>query len=221
MSEAVEQRIRLLKTVDTHRARLAFAVVILIVSGAAGLWYVLGFSGIAGLVLYSSGLLVACFALWPVSAILDARSEPNVSNDKGSKEELPSSVQYEMTQPAKTVRRRSRATQQAFDFDGMSALRSRDSIDGAWLVAEASLEVVETVRAACRAAAPEHGRLDRWFEIVLALNAARHSRDEKAEVRRTEVAKANGVSEEQAKQIDQGRYGPLNRMIAQLDPAEL
>lgn len=222
MSEAVEQQIGLLKTVDGHRVRLAFAVIILIISGAAGLWYVLGSSGVTGLILYAAGLLIACFALWPISAALDNQSASRrLLKETESHDERPSSVQCEMAPPVKTVRRRTRVTQQAFDFDGMDALRARDSIDGAWLVAEASLEVIETVRAACRAAAPEHGRLERWFEIVLALNAARHTRDEKAEVRRIEVAKANGVSEEQAKQIDQGRYGPLNHMIAQLDPAEL
>jgi len=222
MSEAVEQQIGLFKTVDGHRARLAFAVIILIISGAAGLWYVLGSSGVTGLILYASGLLIACIALGPVSDTLDAESSPtHLSNSPRSREERPSAVQCETTQPAKTVRRRTRATQQAFDFDGMNALRARDSIDGAWLVAEASLQVIEAVRAACRAAAPGHGRLDRWFEIVLALNTARHAKDEKAEVRRTQVAKIHGVSEEQARQIDQGRYGPLNRIIAQIDPSDL
>ena len=222
MAEAVEDPIGVLKTFDTHRARLAFAFAILIVSGAAGLWYVLGFSGIVGLILYTSGLLIACFALWPVSALLDAGASPkHLSCKPGSQDEVRSAVQCEIAQPVKTVRRRVKPKQSAFDFDGMKALRARDSIDGAWLVAEASLQVIEAVRAACRTAAPEHGRLERWFEIVLALNTARHAKDEKAEVRRTQIAKTHGVSEEQTRQIDQGRYGPLNRMIAKIDPSAL
>ena len=103
----------------------------------------------------------------------------------------------------------------------MLALRALDTIDGAWLVAEASLEVIETVRVAGRAAAPENVRMERWFEIVLALNAARHAKDDKAEVRRSQVAEEFGVSEEQTRQIDQGRYSPLNRIIALIDPGEL
>ena len=201
---------------------MALALVILIASGAAGFFYVLQPFSILGLVVYAGGLLMACGVLWPICAVLD--NGPPFEGQGlpcGVEAESLGYAQCEIVPPTKTLRRRERLKQQVFDFDGMTALRERDSIDGAWLVAEASLTVIETVRAACRASAPEHAKMDRWFEIVFALNIARHANDEKAEVRRSQVAEAFGVSEEQIRQIDQGRYNPLNRIIAQIDPAEL
>lgn len=206
----------------TLRQRLGFAFVILIGSGAAGLWYALQPFAWIGLGFYAAGLLAACFVLWPICAVLDNSFKGKTSEPELKPVEAVSTpTQCELKAPAKVVRRRARASQQTFDFDGMLALRALDSIDGAWLVAEASLEVIETVRDACRAAAPENVRMERWFEIVLALNAARHANDDKAEVRRSQVAEEFGVSEEQTRQIDQGRYSPLNRIIALIDPGEL
>ncbi|MEO1018219.1 MAG: hypothetical protein AAFY56_11070 [Pseudomonadota bacterium] len=222
MADAIEQHFGLLRNGATNRTRLALAFVTLIASGAAGLWYALEPSGFVGLIGYIAGLLIACSALWPISAGLSDRGIRDPASAKQSyEEELPTEVQCEVAPPPKVVRRRPKPNQSVFDFDGMGALRARDSIDGVWLVSEATLEVIETVRAACRAAAPENGRMDRWFEIVVALNTARHTRDEKAEARRTQIAMTHGVSEEQTRQIDQGRYGPLNRIIAQIDPSEL
>ena len=209
-------------TFGSQRLRLPFSFIVLIATGAAGLWYVLAPSGLEGLFLYALGLITACALVWPISASLDLeRDREHAASQQDVEVAAARPAQCEIVPPRKTVRRRSRTNQKAFDFDGMAALRARENIDGAWLVAEASLEVIEIVRAACRASSPQNARMDRWFEIVLALNTARHAKDEKAEVRRTQVAKTYGVSEEQARQIDQGRYTPLNKVIAQINPSEL
>ena len=218
----MEQCAHFLRQVGTYRQRLAFALIILVASGAAGFWYAAHPSGWGGLAIYAAGLMIAVFALSPVCAALDTRNDRKQANAVNETEADNSSrAQCEISQPSKALRRRPRLKQHAFDFDGMAALSARNSVDGAWLVAEASLAAIKTVREACRVAAPENGRIDRWFEIVLALNAARHASDEKAEVRRAEVAEDHGVSEEQTRQIDQGRYRPLNRILEQIDPADI
>lgn len=222
MADEIGLHIGLLRNSGANRTRLAFAFVVLIASGAAGLWYALEPSGLVGLIGYIAGLIMACTALWPISAGLgDGGIQVLAADVQSCEEDPPTEVQCEVAPPPQAVRRRFKLKQHVFDFDGMAALRKRIAIDGAWLVSEASLEVIETVYAACRAVEPENTRMDRWFEIVMALNAARHARDEKAEVRRSQVAATHGVSEEQTRQIDQGRYGPLNRIISRVDPSEL
>ena len=115
--------------------------------------------------------------------------------------------------------------QHVLDLDGMNALRAMHSIGGDWLIEEATDIAVNAVRASCLARLSpddlEHARIQRWFEIVLALKGADKKALPKAELRRSYVAQEMGVSEEQIRQIDQGRYLPLNKVLAKVNPKVL
>jgi hypothetical protein len=115
--------------------------------------------------------------------------------------------------------------QHVLDLDGMNALRAMRSITGNWLVESATVFAVNAVRASCLARLDpdesEYVRVQRWFDIVVALKGADKLVLPKAELRRASVAREMGVSEEQIRQIDQGRYQPLNKVLARVDPKSL
>ena len=115
--------------------------------------------------------------------------------------------------------------QQKFDFDGMGALRALEEVSGQWLVCDASEHVADIIRNACLETV-EGGEADieragRWFDIAKCLRSRACRSLPKAELRRSFVAEKIGVSKEQVRQIDQGRYAPLNRMLAELDPKSI
>ena len=115
--------------------------------------------------------------------------------------------------------------QQSLDFDGMDALRTLEEITGQWLVCDASEHAAEVIRVSCLETV-EGGEADleragRWFDIAACLRSRACRSLPKAELRRSYVAERVGVSKEQVRQIDQGRYAPLNRMLAALDPKSL
>lgn len=115
--------------------------------------------------------------------------------------------------------------QQSLDFDGMDALRTLEEITGKWLVCDASEHAAEVIRVSCLETV-EGGEADleragRWFDIAACLRSRACRSLPKAELRRSYVAERVGVSKEQVRQIDQGRYAPLNRMLAALDPKSL
>lgn len=115
--------------------------------------------------------------------------------------------------------------QQSLDLDGMGAVRALEKITGHWLVCDASEHAVGIIRMACletvEGGATELERTGRWFDIARCLRSRACRSLPKAELRRSFVAERVGVSKEQVRQIDQGRYAPLNRMLAELDPKSL
>ena len=115
--------------------------------------------------------------------------------------------------------------QQSLDFDGMDALRALAEVSGQWLVCHASELAAKTIRTACletvEGGETELERASRWFDIAECLRSRACRSLPKAELRRSFVAERVGVSKEQVRQIDQGRYAPLNRMLAELDPKSL
>lgn len=115
--------------------------------------------------------------------------------------------------------------QQDLDLDGTGALRSLDVVTGEWLVSEASEPAAKLVRFACIkqviGGESEMARVDRWFDIAVSLRSRECRALPKAELRRAYVADHRGVSKEQVRQIDQGRYAPLNKLLRALDPSTL
>lgn len=112
-----------------------------------------------------------------------------------------------------------------FDFDGIEDLRKLEHISGGWLVSEASDRVSALIRQACVAHhagnEAEISRIQRWLDISDCLRSIECRAQPKAEARRAYVAELCGVSNEQVRQIDQGRYAPLNKLLHQLDPSAL
>ncbi|MEL7096476.1 MAG: hypothetical protein AAGK70_13640 [Pseudomonadota bacterium] len=125
----------------------------------------------------------------------------------------------------RSKQRPSALIQQKFDFDGTDALRALEEISGQWLVCDASEYVAEIIRNACletvEGGEADVERAERWFDIAKCLRSRACRSLPKAELRRSFVAEQIGVSKEQVRQIDQGRYAPLNRMLAELDPKSL
>ena len=115
--------------------------------------------------------------------------------------------------------------QQSLDFDGTGALKALDHVTGHWLVTDASDPAARIVRGACLAHVEggdaELARVDRWFDIADSLRSRACRALPKAELRRSFVADNHGVSKEQVRQIDQGRYAPLNRLLEDVDPKSL
>lgn len=115
--------------------------------------------------------------------------------------------------------------QQDLDLDGTGALRSLDVVTGEWLVSDASATAAEIIRVACidqiLGGESEIARVARWFDIADSLRSRACRALPKAELRRAFVADHHGVSKEQVRQIDQGRYAPLNRLLQTLEPSTL
>ena len=115
--------------------------------------------------------------------------------------------------------------QQSLDFDGIGALRALDQITGNWLVSDASEPAADLIRTAClqtvEGGATELERAGRWFDIADSLRSKACRSLPKAELRRSYVADTIGVGQEQVRQIDQGRYAPLNKLLSNLDPKSL
>jgi len=115
--------------------------------------------------------------------------------------------------------------QQSLDFDGTEALKTMDQVTGLWLVSEASDPAARAIRSACldRVAGGDTdiARVERWFDIADSLRSRTCRALPKAELRRSYVADRHGVSKEQVRQIDQGRYVPLNKLLDAVNPKTL
>lgn len=159
--------------------------------------------------------------LWDAGAPPQQTLEATSVCERGG---LPKSMLRDQSEP-RSNQRPSVLIQQSLDFDGMDALRAMDEISGQWFVCDASEHAAEVIRTACLDAV-EGGETDleragRWFDIAECLRSRACRSLPKAELRRSFVAERVGVSKEQVRQIDQGRYAPLNRMLAELDPKSL
>ncbi|HCX12197.1 MAG TPA: hypothetical protein DHU81_18070 [Hyphomonas sp.] len=117
------------------------------------------------------------------------------------------------------------AVQQVLDLDGMAELRTQETVNGVWIITEASDMALGAIEAAClKTLDPSNNdetRVRRWFEIIASLRAVDRRAFPKAELRRSHVAEQQGVSKEQVRQIDQGRYAPLNKLLEAIEPAIL
>jgi len=115
--------------------------------------------------------------------------------------------------------------QQSLDLDGMEELRSLGEVTGQWFVCHASDKAADLVKTACLALVDggdvEIERAERWFDIASGLRSRECQVLPKAELRRSYVADSVGVSKEQVRQIDQGRYAPLNKLLHEIDPKDL
>lgn len=115
--------------------------------------------------------------------------------------------------------------QQTLDLDGVEALRSLAQVTVQWFVYDASDKAADLVRTACIALVnggeAEIERAERWFDIASSLRSRECQMLPKAELRRSYVADNIGVSKEQVRQIDQGRYAPLNKLLQEIDPKTL
>lgn len=115
--------------------------------------------------------------------------------------------------------------QQSLDLDGLAALRSLAQVTGQWFVHDASDKAADLIRSACLALVDgdnaEVERAERWFDIATGLRSRECQEFPKAELRRSFVADSVGVSKEQVRQIDQGRYAPLNKLLHEIDPKTL
>ena len=153
--------------------------------------------------------------------VSDGRSTVSMSENIGLSRPSTRSVQVEpvsANKPAIMVQR-------SLDLDGLAALRSLDHITTQWLVTDASDEAATLIRLACVALVDggdaEMERAERWFDIAAELRSRQCRSLPKAELRRSFVADKVGVSKEQVRQIDQGRYAPLNRLLGEVDPKSL
>ena len=115
--------------------------------------------------------------------------------------------------------------QRSLDLDGVEAMRSLAEVTVHWFVYDASDKAADLVRTACLALVDggdaEIERAERWFEIASGLRSRECRVLPKAELRRSYVADSVGVSKEQVRQIDQGRYAPLNKLLQEIDPKTL
>lgn len=217
-----------------RRLRVSAASIVFVVAGALGYIYAFEPGQIWSLVAYVSCLSVSTWImvqastgqafqdrdveLESVPVVFDAASigEKVGLSDKAIRSIRPDPVLEFQT---------SSMVQRSLDLDGMGALKSLDSVTAQWLVSDASDKAANVVRMACLervdGGEPEIERAERWFEIADNLRSRECRAMPKAELRRSFVADRVGVSKEQVRQIDQGRYVPLNRLLAEVDPKSL
>ena len=226
----------------TSRQKLATAILPVGAAGAFGAWYAAGDGAWIALFAYVCCLCAALIALHPLGSRLEQGGAGNGRGNTGernirdfasspNRSEAPALSELSAThvetvdQPARRAKKTAGPSQHVLDLDGMNALRKLSLIGSDWLVDEATFFAVDTVRTSCLARLnpdeSEYARIQRWFEIVLALKGADRQALPKAELRRACVAREMGVSEEQIRQIDQGRYRPLNKVLAKIDPKSL
>jgi hypothetical protein len=222
--------------------KLAVAILPVGAAGAFGVWYAAGEGSWIALFAYASCLSVALLALHPVSMKLadglaenggNCTDKCNASRSEFSSRDcedaslsaLSETKVERVNKPAGNRQTMAGSGQHVLDLDGMNALQAMRSITGNWLVESATVFAVNAVRASCLARLDpdesEYVRVQRWFDIVVALKGADKLVLPKAELRRASVAREMGVSEEQIRQIDQGRYQPLNKVLARVDPKSL
>jgi len=217
------------------RIRLSVPFAVLIIAGGFGWDYAYGSSSVLSIAGYCVCLGSATLVL--SSLCLEIEETPESERKRGSKndyhleDEVRNSARAAVNVSASPTLRDivgkpgQRPTQQVFDFDGIVALRALDEVTGVWLVSDASEKAATLVKAACLervdGGESEFDRAERWFEIARGLRSRECRSLPKAELRRSFVAERIGVSKEQVRQIDQGRYAPLNKLLEEVDPKAL
>lgn len=218
----------------SHRLRLSTASIILIVAGSLGYVYAFEPGQIWSLAAYVFCLGASTWIMIGEN-ISQASENRHVELQNAQAEFGPASIGETAGLSDKAIRsirsepvlefQTSTMIQQSLDLDGLGALRSLDSVTAQWLVSDASDKAAAVVRMACLervdGGEPETERAERWFEIADSLRSRECRALPKAELRRSFVADRVGVSKEQVRQIDQGRYLPLNRLLEEVDPKSL
>ena len=212
---------------------LAITIPLLLLAGASGYHYVEESGRLIALLAYAVLLLLSVIALSRKISInrlglIDAISAPSVT---ASDQMISEGVRQENRSLRKggaksgAVTESCNVEQGSLDFDGIEDLRKLERISGGWLVSEASDRVSALIRQACvehhAGNEAELSRIQRWLDISDCLRSIECRAQPKAEARRAYVAELCGVSNEQVRQIDQGRYAPLNKLLHQLDPSAL
>lgn len=221
-------------------------------AGAAGFRYVWADAGLPGFALYALALGFVFLAFRAL--MLEPSGEPDCA-DVAQIAPLPPSSrairQRRADQPApfalmpppeplpgsrraKSKRPKTKSPEQTnqpcpdtpvFDFDGLVALRTQETMTGKWLVSDASEPALERVRSACLAAvtdAPNELRVRaQWFDAITALRHIDKTSFPKAELARAHVAETVGLGYEAVRKIATGRYGPLNDALGGIDPKAL
>ncbi|MEL6827239.1 MAG: hypothetical protein AAFN91_13400 [Pseudomonadota bacterium] len=221
----------------SNEKRVGFAVPLLMLAGAAGYHHVDGGGRIYALLVYIASLSVSVLIISGAKWITGgSRIEPSaLSSVLLRKEVVPTTISEDvgLEERANRVLRSTTSVtviangmQQAdLDFDGIEELRALEEITGAWLVSKASERVADAIRHACvehlAGNEVEIARIYRWLDISDCLKSSKCRALSKAELRRSFAAEQCGVSKEQVRQIDQGRYAPLNKILNQLNPQTL
>lgn len=210
----------------------AAACVSLILAGVFAHRYGAEAAQYVSLVCYSVCLSLSAFLFAPTSHKAEVQTgshrdldrqplddpKGTINEDHGQAKTTPFTTQEELA-PRRTP------IQQNLDFDGTEALKTMDQVTGLWLVSEASDPAARTIRSACldrvEGGETEIARAERWFDIADSLRSRTCRALPKAELRRSYVADHHGVSKEQVRQIDQGRYIPLNKLLDAVNPKTL
>lgn len=213
------------------RAPLAVTTVSLILAGVFAGRYAMEPGHIWSLAMYVVCLSASVTVMARLDLVSSRRPQPNATSTNerqlvghlNSETEGPSSVAEKSTRPkTQSKAKPTSMVQQSLDLDGMGALRSLEQITGQWLVCDASEPAAKLIRSVCleriRGDESDQERAERWFEIAHGLRSRECRSLPKAELRRSFVADKVGVSKEQVRQIDQGRYAPLNKLLDELDP---
>lgn len=233
LADALSSFSQQLRQVSSEK-RVGCAVPLLMIAGAAGYHYVDGGGRIYALLVYIAALSASVLIVSDVKWIAGGRRvEPSsLSSVVVRKEIIPTTISEDVGLEEHAIRvvrsatsREAIATgmqQPDLDFDGIEELRTLEEITGAWLVSKASARVAEAIRSACvehlKGREVEIVRIQRWLDISDCLKSSKCQALSKAELRRSFAAEHFGVSKEQVRQIDQGRYVPLNKILNQLDP---
>jgi hypothetical protein len=213
---------------------LASTIPVLIIAGAAGYHYAMQGDRLSALFIYTLSLFVSVLVHSKAHRMSrhDAVSHVASAADELFDASAPTTIAESIGAPERIHRtvRCSHASdgeqpflvQTALDFDGIEAMRALELITGSWLVCEASQRAADLIRQACidhlAGNDAELARIKRWLDITESLRSAECRALSKAEARRSYVAAHCGVSKEQVRQIDQGRYQPLNKVLQELDP---
>lgn len=217
-----------------HRLWVSSACILFMVAGAFGCAYAIEPGRFWSLAVYVACLSASTWMMIssnPISASQDhsgdvehahaAHSPASIGEKAGLSA---STLRFVRSQPISEFQTSS-MVQQSLDLDGLEALRSLDRVTAQWLVSDASDKAARIVRMAClgkvHGGEPEIERVERWFDIADGLRSRECRSLPKAELRRSLVADLVGVSKEQVRQIDQGRYVPLNRLLEAIDPKTL
>ena len=217
------------------RVRLFMATILLISAGGVASPYALATGMYAHLALYAAFLWLSVYlirAKWTAHQTAESKQTHEIKSDHQRRSrDTDSDVGLAAHSGATTGQRLTRPTrppamiQQNLDLDGTEALRSLSHVTGQWLVTDASEPAALIVRRACMEISEggevELDRIIRWFDIADSLRSRECRALPKAELRRCYVAEHHGVSKEQVRQIDQGRYLPLNKLLNTLDPKSL
>lgn len=218
-----------------QRHLIAWASVLLMIAGATAYRFVDANGGLVTLLICALALAVSALMLRSASmrvhqtsrseatAVVWHSNEPAESIAENASLENPRPIAIRIAEP--DGKSQVYGTQQSLDFDGLGELKLMEQITGAWLASNASDAVSTKLRQACMSLIEDNEteltRVGRWFDISDCLRSPSCRALSKAEARRSYVAEVCGVSKEQVRQIDQGRYAPLNKLLELVNPQTL